>query len=104
MPFGQQLLNPAKVSLVEIFIRDTPKCSFCDEAQAWIRENLNQAELVVYSIGKDPERWKVFCMRHPTAKSVPQIEVTMHNGSRIYVGGEGDLVRMFPPQTEESVI
>ena len=102
MQFAQQLLNPTKVSLVEIFIRDTPKCPFCDSALAWIQENLKHADLVVYSMSKDPERWKVFCMRHPTAKSVPQIEVTMHNDSRIYIGGEGDLLRIFPPQTEES--
>jgi hypothetical protein len=102
MHFAQQLLNPANVSLVVIFIRDTPKCSFCDEAQAWIGENLIHAKHVTYSMSRNPVEWKEFAMRHPTAKSVPQIEVTMQNGSRIYIGGEGDLPRAFSSQTEES--
>ncbi len=94
----RQLLKKERILFLEIFVRKTPKCHFCEEAKDWIRTNLPSVEVVEYSIdnnSKDLGRWSEFLLLHPNVVSVPQVMANMDNGSRCYVGGISELPNAF---------
>ena len=97
----QQLLIAENVVHVELFVRDAPRCPFCDEAKKWIQENLPSAYVRTYSIMKDSQAWWNFIQRHPEARSVPQMELTMKDGSVTYIGSTEELLRSFSEKITE---
>jgi glutaredoxin len=100
-PGSKQLLKMEDVVHVELFVRDSPRCPFCDEAKKWIQENLPHSYVRNYSIMKDSQAWWNFIQRHQEARSVPQMELTMRDGSIAYIGSTEELLRSFEDKVPE---
>lgn len=88
-------LETKNVALVEIFTRSSPICHFCNHAKEWVRDNVPDAKVTEYNINTDSVKWAEFLRKHPSAKSVPQITMTMQNGSRRHIGGYYELIQAF---------
>lgn len=91
------------VATVEMFTRSNPTCHFCNQTRAWVKERLGHADVVEYNINTDSDKWAEFLQKHPCAKSVPQITLTMKNRSRRHIGGYSELVRAFSVSEQEEV-
>lgn len=88
-------LSTDKVAAVEIFMRSNPTCSFCVMAKDWIKTRLQGAAVTEYNINNHFTEWRMFLQKHPNVKNVPQITLTMINGSRRHIGGYQELIKAF---------
>ena len=97
MAFMQQsiLSDSSKIELVEIFTRSSPPCSYCDHAKKLLRNKLPNIQITEYDFIENSQKFTELRAKYPTVKSVPQILVTMKNGSRWHIGGYNELLQGF---------
>lgn len=88
-------LSTEKVTKVEMFTRSSPPCTYCLQAKKWIEEHLPRASVTEYNINTDSGKWRELLNKHPGARTIPQITLTMKNGARQYIGGYSELIKAF---------
>lgn len=97
MTFAQPavLSDVSKIEFVEIFTRSTPPCSYCDNAKKLLRNKLPNIRVIEYDFIHNSQKFTELKSKYPTVKNVPQILVTMKNGSRWHIGGYNELLQGF---------
>lgn len=90
------LSDKRKIKFIEIFTRSSPVCSYCQAAKKLLKDNLSDIPLIEYDLNKDTAKFSELRTRYPAVKNVPQILITMNNGSRWHIGGYYELLQGFP--------